>query len=488
MKIFGDKKLTSLTTKIDSLISSFAKNPIIDNNSNDYSGKFIDLFTKKSKDSEFDKLLGDVTVPQGRLLRYSVYEEMNKLVPIVRNVINVYVSNTLDKNRVDSTGIIFSETKKQTSDSENEKVKASKEFIKDMWDTYDIFDKLKRFIEPRKYLYGDSFVEIVDVSEVDVPIKIDNYDGVISESNVDILEHDVSRIHSKSSLDQVIIKFADMLVEVDNNASTSKNIIIKTHKPHNIVILQTKYETTLGYLEVYSNEYTKNENINQRLSNVFGKVFNNKVDSNQNDIVNKLVYYILRKIISSNKTEDNQNIDSVLKNLDKSVYDFIKRVFIEQGLDRHKDNKLSPTKVRFIPPNRMVHFVTTSTSEYSPYGESVIENLILPCKLYLITQLSNIITKLARAPLHRVWKVDVGSTQMHAQLIQKLKQELYNTKITLDDFKTFKSISNILSDHKDMFIMTKGGQTPVDVEIKSLGDTSINTISEMINHFTFSAV
>lgn len=36
---------------------------------------------------------------------------------------------------------------------------------------------------------------------------------------------------------------------------------------------------------------------------------------------------------------------------------------------------------------------------------------------------------------------------MQSGMIQKLKRELYNTRITLDDLSSFKSIPKILSDY-----------------------------------------
>lgn len=59
-------------------------------------------------------------------------------------------------------------------------------------------------------------------------------------------------------------------------------------------------------------------------------------------------------------------------------------------------------------------------------------------------------------------------------MIQRLKRELYNTRVSLSDLSSFKSIPKILSDFKDMFILTKGGQAQVDVSVESLGDPSIN--------------
>jgi len=106
-------------------------------------------------------------------------------------------------------------------------------------------------------------------------------------------------------------------------------------------------------------------------------------------------------------------------------------------------------------------------------GESIVDPLILPCKLYMLAQLSNVIIKLSRAAVVRKWIIDTGSTQMHSGMIQKLKRELYNTRVSLDDLSSFKSIPKILSDFKDMFIFSKQGQRALDVEIQNLGDPSI---------------
>jgi hypothetical protein len=71
------------------------------------------------------------------------------------------------------------------------------------------------------------------------------------------------------------------------------------------------------------------------------------------------------------------------------------------------------------------------------------------------------------------WTIDSGATQMQAGLIQKLKRELYNTRITLDDLSSFKNIPKLLSDFKDMFLISKNGQKSIDVEIASHGDPTV---------------
>lgn len=54
--------------------------------------------------------------------------------------------------------------------------------------------------------------------------------------------------------------------------------------------------------------------------------------------------------------------------------------------------------------------------------------------------------------------------------MQKLKREIKNQRITVDDIVNFKSIPKILSDFKDMMVLTKKGQNFIDVELQSMGD------------------
>ena len=57
--------------------------------------------------------------------------------------------------------------------------------------------------------------------------------------------------------------------------------------------------------------------------------------------------------------------------------------------------------------------------------------------------------------------------------MQKLKREIRNQRVTVDDIVSFKAIPKILSDFKDMMILTKKGTKFVDVDVQSLGDANI---------------
>ena len=495
VKMFGDKSLINIDNKVDELVG-IIPNKKEEESGEDATGDIIDNFLSHSSEDEVESLFQNVSVPTERIARYNIYNEINKSVPIIKRIIKVYIANILPKNPVDGTSIIYRSNSDEDSSVKEvaNLMKKSENFAKKIVKEYKIAEKLKHQILPSRLLYGDCFVEVVDIEEnTKNQIDLNNSMGVLSEAKIekDILsEIDTLTPHSDiSNIDFILNKIAGTLVEFEeiipegmylseqNNITSSdddlSHILLKIHKPRNIIILNTKYGSRIGYLEVINNTLS-NQPISQSLSKMIGKVttMGLKDEISQDDLVNKLIFHVLKKIIAKTKKDNNsKNIDSVIKSLDDDIYLFIKRMFVEQGIYKKKAH-LKKINVRFIPSNRMIQFSNPS-SDYMPFGESVVESLILPSKLYILAQLSNAITKLSRASLLRTWKLDVGSSQMNSQMIQRIRRELSNTRITLSDLSSFKSIPKILSDFKDMFILSKQGNTPVDVEVKSMGDTSI---------------
>jgi len=369
-------------------------------------------------------------------------------------------------------------------------------------DEFELTEKLKRLILPRRLLYGDCFVEVVDLKKEIEKVDLNKSTNVLTENGVNLLSAEIDRFNSssqKSGLEIILAKMADMLVEVGPDSSilleqdedkkddkeTVKlgqefaDVLLKIHKPHNIIILDTEYGTRIGYLEIQKQDMLVHQNIGQSLAKTIGRVTSmsgadKPGEQSQNKIVNKLIYHVLKKVVSKEIKPGMpaNDVDTILKSLGEDVYLFIKRMFVEQGLGKKNNRDLKQIRVRFIPSSRMVHFTNPSV-DYGSYGESIVESLILPAKLYILSQLANAVTKLSRASVVRKWTLDVGASQMHSQMIQRLKRELYNTRVTLADLSSFKSIPKILSDFKDMFILTKGGQAQVDVDVQSMGDPSI---------------
>jgi hypothetical protein len=434
---------------------------------------------------------------------YNLYDELYKSVPIIKRILTVYISNIVPKNPVNDNSFILNEKNISVEKKEHLNLSELKKILNYTIDKFKLISKYKKIILPNRLKYGDYFVEIINIDTYLSSKDINKSIGSLSNSSIlsecKVIEETINKQKNKELPNSVFSKIANLFVEFieddedlnninlftesfeeesedkeDNFFSNLNKIILRYHKPHNIIILETKYNTCLGYLEVTQSE---NASVNSSISSLVQKVVNtDATNQQQNFNTNKLIGYVLNHIIKSinkNKVLDNNKIDSVISSLDPSVFNFIKRLIIEQDLHKTDNASFGKLKVRFIPPKHMVHFNNPDASEYSPFSSSVVDPLIMPGKLYMLTQMSNIITKLSRASIMRKWTIDTGPSRMTKQNVNRLKREIYNSHVTLNDLGTFKSISKILSDFRDMFVISQNGRTPLDMSIENTGDANV---------------
>lgn len=483
-RFFDDPRLE----KVEGFINGILAAPLSskDTESETYSSRFIDDVFEKEKDkTDVDALLSQFTIPAERLQRYAAYEEVFKSVPMIKRVVKVYKSYIIQKNPVTNLWYLLRKTDYNTNQQHTELQKASdsEKFFKQVIKNFKLQEHLKNEYVHNQLLFGDCYVEVVDLKKEKEKVDLKKISIINEDVFLNDLQNQVNKFNQHTSsliYEDVINSIANKLVRVNeaiNEEEIGKketqedllfdNVLLRTHKPHNIIVLETKYGTTLGYLEVNRDIATNPANsIAQTLSNITSRLVNtsNTDDgsiSSREQIVNKIIGYILKKVMGQNT-----NV-----RYDKTVYDDLKRFIIEQNIHNRQLN-LRPIEVRFIPVDRMVNFNLPS-SEHHPHGSSIVEPLMLPGKLFILSQLSNIFMKLSRAPLSRKWIIDQGSVQMPGVLIQKLKRELHNNRIAIEQLGSFKSISKIMSDYKDMFVLSKNNQRAVDVEVNSLGDTSV---------------
>ncbi|MFA7202782.1 MAG: hypothetical protein WC188_03625 [Candidatus Caldatribacteriota bacterium] len=496
---FGDGNLDNIDTNIDNLISSLPKS-VKTNISDNISSDFINEFINESPQSEIDRLFQSVSISRERLERYNVYDETYKYVPIIKRIMSVYIANILQKNPINGKCLLVKDSDKlKDKNIDIETLIKAKKIVHDCLDNYDILLKLRKKILPNMLLYGDCCVEVVNINK-EAKKKIDNTTTnfmPIFEAEHSNISRNVEQLQLQkdklpnyvvtNKIDQYLSQICEYYVNfIEDFAGETKkqedeisfdNILLKLHRPHNIVILETDFGSTLGYLVISKDETPQAINLTQSLSTLVGRITTlGSLDPRNSESVisDKLVKYILKTILvksqKSNKINSAENIDDILAGLPSEVYQYVKRLFIEHGINQKSGyNRL---KVRFVSTKDMAVF-TVPSSQYDPYGQSFVDSLIFPCKLYILSQLSNIIIKLSRAAPVRKWTIDVGQTQMQAGMIQKMKRELYNSRITLDDLNSFKSIPKILSDFKDMFVLSKGGQKAIDVEVASHGDPTV---------------
>lgn len=567
--IYGDSQLDQLTKEIDNAVKSV---PIKDANgsttSETSSSNLISQFLS-SEDSmmsdkslkknpfyvsgeddknngitEISTLLDKLSIAPERSQRYRVYDELYASCPLIKKIISVWVDNLFQKNPVTGKSLLI-KSKADESDTDitqlddqyENKKKMADIFIDEILDYFDLIEKLKNKIVPHQLMYGDSFVELIDLKEYD-PLKKESGELFLSETSIDnnsfkkkkvsethlteeeILESIQNKLNrntplTKTELERIEEQFADLFFEngdddilaeaearkFSNNKEfitlhekkeserqtssyesfyeyyqnkadgklqpflkTSRHrksskkkdskpfteskafknnkdidlssLLLLVHSPKNIIVFSTKYGSKLGYIEVIEKENLQTTNIGQQLSSIIGRVVTvggkniNSADEITTDIVKCIIKKILR---SSNKNSNNKTIEQMVKNLDPEVYNTIKKLIVETYRDDPKAATIKKLKARFIPLERMFHF-TVKASEYAPYGTSVIDPLVLQGKLYMLSQLSNIIMKLSRAAPLRKWIIDVGPLQDQAKYVEQIKRELYNQKVKVVTF------------------------------------------------------
>lgn len=529
---FGDSELDNIDARIDSVINNLPGIGSVVPPDN-ISGDFIDAFIKEAPKTEIDRLLDSVSVSRERLERYNVYDEAFKYVPIIKRILTVYISNILQKNPVTGKCLLIKEAEDLTGEkkADNDTIDKAKKFADECMKAFDIIVKLRKKILPNELVYGDCFVEVLSLVEegkkkVDPNSSFSNiasamplFEAELSNLNKTVdqlkLQKDYNGQTTRNDqFDRILSKISEYFVEVqspsikpistkiineveidqgiqkkesqqssnsnketDEDVITYNDVLMKIHKPHRVIVLETDFGSLLGYLIITRDEIPQTINLTQSLSTLVGRIttLHGLDQKSENTIVDKLVRYMLKNVLEktqkSGQINQAQNIDELLSGLSPEVHQYMKRLFVEQGL-ASKGTFYNKMRVRFVPSSDMIAF-TIPSAEHDPYGQSFIDALVFPCKLYILSQLSNIIIKLSRAAPVRKWTLDIGQTQMQAGMIQKLKRELYNTRITLDDLSSFKSIPKILSDFKDMFILSKGGQKAIDVEVASHGDPTI---------------
>ncbi len=412
LKLFKDKEFDSSNSNIDKLIVTLAQSSEHDTTVNnvksdeDYSKLVTSLVSDNTTvGSNIQTLLQSITVPEERLARYNIYDEIYKSVPLIKRIFKVYISNIIQKNPVDGKSVII---RNKFVDKNKQISFLSKKFMDKTLDYFDIIKKYKYIILPRKMLYGDCYVEVINTDSIDIDYiinptsktkkdtsttvfstlteskilsdkitKILTYEKTINENNntiyqssqlltqlTDILFEVVSEPVVSTAQDDIISLFennmddnsdiidtsefkseyAQYLKDVfyeeqvsdpdntTNDESTSdvqdnadklnavkfEKILLKIHKPHNIIVLETQYGTRLGYLEI-SSKQKLNSSDSMSMNNIVSKItsLGKKTNTTHDDVMNSISRALVQKVFKmyadKNKlkvSKDNSNSNS----------------------------------------------------------------------------------------------------------------------------------------------------------------------------------
>lgn len=218
--------------------------------------------------------------------------------------------------------------------------------------------------------------------------------------------------------------------EKNNKAEDSMNLkqfksiylnrfLMRIHSPKKIVELTTIHNNSiLGYVEVREKESVeKVPGVGLQFATVLKQISTINKDKTEDisGTTRKMVSRLIKKIIektgiTKQQVEPNskKNLKEINREFEKQLHDkigddlfyLIKRLFNESDQEGGPNNM--KMEIRYIPTDNMIH-LCLNPIEFKPYGTSIIDPLIYPAKLYLLTQLTNMVIKLSRASLIRKW-------------------------------------------------------------------------------------
>ena len=126
--------------------------------------------------SEVSTLLDKLSIQADRANRYKIYEEIYSSVPIIKRMMKTWLSNLVQKNPVTGKSLITRDRETDSNienldDDYRNKKEAVKVLTNNIVDYFEIVNKLKYRILPTQQLYGDCFVEVINLNDFSLDQK-----------------------------------------------------------------------------------------------------------------------------------------------------------------------------------------------------------------------------------------------------------------------------------------------------------------------------
>ncbi len=476
------------------------------------------------------KIFSDNSVQNNRKKLYDLYNEISNINPIAYRMLQVYINNILVKNMQTKQfiNIVENDINPQVKVLDKEVSEHIQKFIKMLILYFDIQTKLKNKVLPETLKFGDYYVELVDLGLVDdildkkITILQESCENVQSNKTalanmcffedmtsidtnniVDMTEsQDSYEISSEgfagkmagllknkkgnfTGLDESDINFWDDVMRNDQDFKieefsqldfdTIEDIYLKLIEPSQVLKIE-KDGYHYGYLVIEDldddNDPNNEINLYQRFLKDGAADGNPKNAGKQEEILaDKMVDSISTKL-SELITHDVGFLSDIPQELKSSL-----RIIAYE-----KIRKKTKLKFRFLQPDKLINF-HTNIDKFAPYGTSVFDPIVVPVKMYTIATMSSVISRLSRAAVIRKWNIEVGTKRNYPEIIEKVKKDLRSKSISYNDLSSIKNISQVMTDFRDIAVISQNGQKFIDMEIMPMQDRALplNDLQDLRN-------
>lgn len=181
-------------------------------------------------------------------------------------MMKVWLSNIIQKNPVSGKSILVKDknddiTSNRQDEQYNNKKNAAELFSTEIIDYFELIEKLKYRIIPNQQLYGDSFVEVINLDDYDMLDQENDGNSFLHESSIqpqqqnkkekqkilsesEILKITQSQIKkdslTESDVDKICDNFANLFVDVDESVIFAEDEALTISQDRHIVLQENK--------------------------------------------------------------------------------------------------------------------------------------------------------------------------------------------------------------------------------------------------------
>lgn len=372
-----------------------------------------------------------------RLMRYRTYEAIVHNINYAHRALTVLNDNILSPD--DITKVSLDVKPKSFLEDETptlSKVKRVREVIKSI----KLEQKLEIIVKSTLKL-GDFFCELappkVALTSRSIISESSNYkqyiQNQISTGTKEIWTETLKGSHKDLNIQLSMDYTSFMESEASSDSkNTLANISLVFHKPNFVIKLQSAlFPICFGYLV-----FPQVKGINTS-----GNAFE---DDSINNICVSILKNLEKKIPQMGEFKDNDELKDIIS-------------YMVQ-----RTNPSSALEIRYIPPDKMVHFMIPST-KYYPYGESIYDASQFTAKLLVALETSLTIQRLSRSTEKRKIGIEVGLPRDAKKAVEEMKEAFRKRKVSLDSFGTVDTIPSMITTFEDVYIPQKDGKPFVDI-------------------------
>lgn len=147
------------------------------------------------------------------------------------------------------------------------------------------------------------------------------------------------------------------------------------------------------------------------------------------------------------------------------------------GLLKNDKRMKKVMSVSYIPPEAVITF--------GKPNDSVLKNVLFLCRLYLACLLSNFMQRIIQGSDKRVIYVDMGLDKDIPGAINRFARNMKTKEFKASHINDINTVFQRVSTNQDIFIPTKGGSKPIDIEMMpsreiNYNDDFLNILKTMI--------